>query len=168
MNNEFYEHKKSDAVKWIVVFTLIAVLLVGMIASLTLTLSDMDKDNKAKEQLFQGELVMEYGSAPYITLSEAVASSETPGNISKTIFATVTPVTASNKEVDWSVKWGDDNNVTDVSQYITVTPSSDGSTEATVTCHKPFMGVILIVCTTREGGYSAECSVEFVGLPSTI
>ena len=67
MNNEFYEHKKSDAVKWIVVFTLIAVLLVGMIASFTLTLSDMDKDNKAKEQLFQGELVMEYGSTPYIT-----------------------------------------------------------------------------------------------------
>ena len=168
MNNEFNEHKKADRIKWIVVFTLIAVLLVGMIASFTLTLSDMDKDNKAKEQLFQGELVMEYGSTPYITLSEAVASSETPGTMSKYIFANVTPATASNKEVDWSVKWGDGSNETDVSEYITVTPSSDGSTEATVTCHKPFEGIILVICTTREGGYTAECSVEYVGMPTSL
>ena len=34
MNNEFYEHKKSDAVKWIIVFVLIAVLIAGVVASL--------------------------------------------------------------------------------------------------------------------------------------
>ena len=28
-NNEFYEHKKSDAVKWIIVFVLIGVLFAG-------------------------------------------------------------------------------------------------------------------------------------------
>lgn len=36
MNNEFYEHKRSDAVKWVIVFVLIAVLLGGMVAALYL------------------------------------------------------------------------------------------------------------------------------------
>ena len=40
MNNEFYEHKKSDAVKWIIVFVLIAVLIAGVVASLAVSLSD--------------------------------------------------------------------------------------------------------------------------------
>ena len=39
MNNEFYEHKKSDAVKWIIVFVLIAVLIAGVVASLAVSLS---------------------------------------------------------------------------------------------------------------------------------
>ena len=40
MNNEFYEHKKSDAVKWIIVFVLIGVLFAGMIASLVMSAPD--------------------------------------------------------------------------------------------------------------------------------
>ena len=36
MNNEFYEHKRFDAVKWVIVFVLIAVLLGGMAAEETL------------------------------------------------------------------------------------------------------------------------------------
>lgn len=42
MYNDLNQHKKSDAVKWVIVFILIAVLLVGMAASLTLTLSDKE------------------------------------------------------------------------------------------------------------------------------
>ena len=32
-NNEFYTHKRSDTIKWIIAFTLIAVLLAGMIGA---------------------------------------------------------------------------------------------------------------------------------------
>ena len=48
MNNEFYEHKKSDAVKWIIVFVLIGVLFAGMIASLVM--SAPDKTEILKQQ----------------------------------------------------------------------------------------------------------------------
>ena len=48
MNNEFYEHKKSDAVKWIIVFVLIGVLFAGMIASLVM--SAPDKTEEMKQQ----------------------------------------------------------------------------------------------------------------------
>lgn len=31
MRNEFREHKRSDAIKWVIAFTLIAVLIAGMV-----------------------------------------------------------------------------------------------------------------------------------------
>ena len=104
----------------------------------------------------------------HIRLAMSAAVTAADNSVSQTLTATVLPSTASNKSVDWSVVWGDESNETNVTDYVTVTPSSDGSTTATVTCYKPFTGIILIVCTTREGGYTAECSVEFVGKPSSL
>ena len=160
--------KKRWAVA-ILAVVLVAILSVTLVACGTKDLSETSSGEITAEQALVYDFTAEIQNTEFIKLamSAAVANSEN-GSVSKTLTATVTPATASNKLVDWSVAWGDASNVTDVSEYITVTPSGDGSTEATVTCHKPFTGVILIVCTTREGGYSAECSVEFVGLPSSI
>ena len=44
--NEFYEHKKSDAVKWIIVFVLIGVLFAGMIASLVMSAPDKTEETE--------------------------------------------------------------------------------------------------------------------------
>lgn len=46
MNNEFYEHKRSDAVKWVIVFVLIAVLLGGMVAALIFAVPSADGSEK--------------------------------------------------------------------------------------------------------------------------
>ena len=55
-----------------------------------------------------------------------------------TVNATVKPETATNKQVDWAVsfvnpesEWATGKTVTD---YVTVTPTADGSTTATVKC----------------------------------
>ena len=40
MYNEFNQHKKSDAIKWAVVFILIAVLFAGMVAALVMAVPD--------------------------------------------------------------------------------------------------------------------------------
>lgn len=48
MYNEFNQHKKSDAIKWAVVFILIAVLFAGMIAALVMALPD--KENTPEDQ----------------------------------------------------------------------------------------------------------------------
>ena len=47
MNNEFYEHKRSDAVKWVIVFVLIAVLLGGMVAALVFAVPSADGAEKS-------------------------------------------------------------------------------------------------------------------------
>ena len=70
--------------------------------------------------------------------------------------------------MDWSVAWGDESNEADVTQYVTVTPTSNGSTVATVTCKQPFTGNIIVTVTTRENGYQASCVVTYVGMPTDI
>lgn len=108
-------------------------------------------------------------SAEKILLS-ASAPANTEGNyVTKILTATVLPESAVNKAVDWSVEWGDDAaSDSDVSEYVAVTPESDGSATALVTCLKVFNGQIIITVTTRESGYSAHCIVTFVGYPADI
>lgn len=84
------------------------------------------------------------------------------------LTATVLPSTAKNKAVDWTIVWADSNNTTNISEYLTITPNSDGSTIATVTCKKAFTGNAIVVVTTRESGYTAECLVTYVGVPTDI
>lgn len=88
--------------------------------------------------------------------------------ITQKITATVLPETATNKKVDWSVAWADAGKSENVSNYLTVTPDSDGSTSATVTCKAAFTGNIVITATTRQNGYKADCIVSFVGVPANI
>ena len=90
------------------------------------------------------------------------------GVITQKITATVLPATATNKKVDWSVAWADSSNTANVANYVTVTPDSDGSTSATVTCKAAFTGNIVITATTRQNGYTADCIVSYVGVPANI
>lgn len=103
-----------------------------------------------------------------LSSSEAFSASDTGNSISKTITATVLPEDAPDKSVDWSISWitpiSDDAVATD---YVTVTPDSDGSTTATVTCYKGFEGAsIRVTATTRVGGYTAGCVVTYDGAPT--
>lgn len=93
---------------------------------------------------------------------------------SVTIKATITPDDVSNKLVDWSVAWAtpesdyaSGKNVTD---YVTVTPTVDGSLTATVTCLQAFSREesILVICTSRDSLAQAECVVTFVGTATTM
>lgn len=87
--------------------------------------------------------------------------------VSKKIQAIIEPSTAKNVTVDWSAEWGEKQNGA-VTDYLTVTPDSDGSLSATVTCKQPFTGEIVVVCVTRQGGYVATCTVTYAGQPTEI
>ena len=65
------------------------------------------------------------------------------------------------------MEWGEKQNGA-VTDYLTVTPDSDGSLSATVTCKQPFTGEIVVVCVTRQGGYVATCTVTYAGQPTDI
>ena len=87
--------------------------------------------------------------------------------VSKKIQAIIEPSTAKNAEVDWAVEWGN-NQSGEVTDYITVTPETDGALKATVTCKQPFTGEIVVVCVTRQGKYVATCTVTYAGQPTDI
>ena len=101
-----------------------------------------------------------------MTFRSAAALANNASYDSITLTATVKPVTADNKTVDWSVSfvdaasaWATGKTVTD---YITVTPQSDGSTTATVQCLKDFGAQIKVTVTSRENkDAKAECMVDF-------
>ena len=99
-----------------------------------------------------------------LAMSSAVVTED---NVSRSITATVYPETATNKAVDWSIAWEDEQRTESVTDYVTVT-SEDGSTTATVTCYQAFEGNIIVTVTTRVSSRSDSIVVSFVGNPTSL
>ncbi len=82
------------------------------------------------------------------------------------LTATITPDNASDKTVDWSVafvnpasEWATGKTVTD---YVTVTPTSDGALTANVECLQAFGEQVIVTVTSRENDdISANCTVDY-------
>ena len=188
MRNELYEHKLSDTVKW--VLTLVAFIVVGVMLA-GIILGWFEKSPSAEEQeqaaVIDGDgNAMDAGTLyrmpEKMTFTAArsgipLAQFGEPGGTPSTaraevrIEAYVVPENATNREVDFSVAWGDgaQRSAEPVTNYVTVTPESDGSRVATVACIKGFGDdIILITVTTRDGGFQATCTVTFEGAPSSL
>ena len=156
---------KKTLKKW-----LIPLFVAGMVG--TFCLSGCGKVS-AETPVKQSEIVQEQpvkiaklsmDRAAVSLLSDSVGEQKT---VSKKIQAIIEPSTAKDVTVDWSVEWGEKQNGA-VTDYLTVTPDSDGSLSATVTCKQPFTGEIVVVCVTRQGGYVATCTVTYAGQPTEI
>ena len=84
-----------------------------------------------------------------------------------TLTATLSPANATNKVLDWSVEfvnpdasWARNKTVTD---YVTVTPTSDGALTATVECKQAFGEQIKVIAAVRETpSVKAECLVDYM------
>lgn len=82
------------------------------------------------------------------------------------LTAVISPDNATNKKVDWSVSfknagstWANGKNVTD---YVTVAPSSDGALTATVQCLQAFGEQIAVTVTSRDNtAVTASCAVDY-------
>lgn len=187
--NEFQKHKKNDKIKW--AFTGIAfVLLFVMVVGLCLQLFGTGKvkpsewfkkaDNEQTEELPEGDEneggaeVSNIQSNGIKLLSARLLSSEyeaygvsAQAETAYTLTATVYPEDASNKEVDWTIafkngssSWATGKTVTD---YVTVTPSADGSLTAVVENIAAFGEQIVVTVTSRENSSAyATCTVEYL------
>ena len=176
MSNELYEHKRSDTIKW--VLTLLAFILVGvMLAGIICGWFDK-KDEPAEEEQTEQEGGMEITggtSANGISLmsaSIAAADYETYGvsalaESAQMVTASITPSDAPNKEVDWSVAWKNPSsawaNGKDVTDYVTVTPFSDGALTATVECLEAFGEQVLVTATSRDNpSAKGSCTADYM------
>lgn len=82
------------------------------------------------------------------------------------LTATITPSNATNQKVDWTVKWKNASsswaNGKTVTDYVTVTPTSDGALTANVECKQAFGEQVKITCTSRDNeNAKAECNVDY-------
>ncbi len=172
-------YNKSDTGKWIVAFTLIFVLLVGMCATLFMVFKD-DMQPTPEQGIedttdIENDVVNEDGtemvSGPVYAMSKSMTFSS-PSLLSNTARAGITlscqvyPITASNKAVDWSVAWVNPNSAfasgKSAETYLSVTPTTSGSTTANVVCNSAFGEPINIIVTSRDNpDITATCVVDY-------
>lgn len=85
-----------------------------------------------------------------------------------TLTATVEPSDAVNKVVDWSVAWENEQsswaNGKEVTDYVTVTPTTDGALTARATCMQAFGEKVIITAQVRDGSddLKATCVANYV------
>ena len=175
MYNEFNQHKKSDTIKWIVAFSLIIVLMAGVIASLVIAIGSKQPETPKETINAESQLDYQQKSGPILLAMGApryaAATASDTASVSYDVTATITPSTVENKKVDWEIEWSDDAALKDkpISDYLVVTPTSDGALTATLKCIKPFRGSSAILsATSRDSGVRGTANVTFSGKPATM
>lgn len=172
----------TSALRGFVLTLVIIILAVCVMAAMTNGFTNWNPygwfdDKPADEQQPDGEnnapidATITNGEHVTLAMSAATTAAEDGYTKSVTLTATVMPEDAPDKTVDWSIAWNEaptygENPVTD---YVTVTPQSDGSNVATVTCHKAFgTDTVIVTVTTRTGGYTASAQIVYAGLPTEL
>lgn len=163
--------KRKRIMSIVLILSLVATLVFGTLVA-CFVLNEYSADYVAEDgdgnKMETGKVYMMPSKMSFSAAALAAAGGQ---GVTISMQATVLPVEAQNKLVDWSVEWGSastfgENPVTD---FVTVTPQADGSNIANVTCYKAFSGDTIVVSViTRDGGFTATCSITFVGNPSTL
>lgn len=191
MNRELQNHKRSDCIKWIAVFVAVILLATGVAAALTQGFKEANPycwfghnwgddgkctrcgeikpvDDEVQESTNRNEsIVVEPHNNEIMKLSVARIASLAENQ--KSITATVNG-TISSPKIDWTTEWAETGGSSQgaVTDYVTVTPSSDGATDAIIACLKPFEGIVYVRATIRDVGVSAAASVAFEGKASSL
>ena len=113
-----------------------------------------------------------YGMTISLCSAEATSEATSEALATKQLVATINTAYIKSMLVDWEVYWLTNpyEPGTPVTDYVNVVPLSDGSLTANVECYQAFSrdGIVGVRCTTREGGYWAECKVTFIGHPTSL
>lgn len=123
--------------------------------------------NVSKDMSNQDNIVVSATEENGIMLTSGVATTAADGSTTRTLTAKLTPENAVGLLLDWSVSFANPESDwakgKSVSDYVTVTPASDGANVAQVTCKQPFAEYVKVRATLRsDSEVYAECSVDYV------
>lgn len=169
-----------------VVYSIIAILIAALLACCAILVIEIRKEKELMPEasapaVDQDGNELESGKVYPMPKGLAFRSATTLASgeyDDVTLKATVKPDNATNKAVDWSIAWDaaeverqeaiDDSwwNVEgclyEITDYITITPTTDGSATATVKCLQPFGVQAVITVTSRNNSAAkATCTVDF-------
>ena len=173
MSNNYNEKSRADRVRWIVTvisLVLAAVFSVGLLCAIFVPRDNSTADaTVSKDGAVLSETVedgVSLMSAKIMPTEYAANGVSALADTAYTLTATVEPDYEGEKTFDWSVKFQSDSsswaNGKTVTDYVTVTPTSDGANTATVECKQAFGEKILVTCTSRDyAGLSATCTVDY-------
>ena len=175
-----YNQKRS--LLTVIILILVVALIVGGLAAMSDGFTNWDvktwfgdEDNESidntdeKNNVVIGESVgtgMVLASASISPASYEDYGVSPMAETAYTLTATITPATADNKNVNWSVAWANSSSSwasgKTVTDYVTVTPSSSGSLTATVECKQAFGEQVIVTCTSQQNAEAkASCTVDY-------
>lgn len=179
MNNDYKGSSWSDRFSWIITviaLVLVAILSIGLLCALFIQPKEETRENTEQAVINEQAAVIDgegntMVSGKTYAMPQRMVFAATAADVSTasegiTLSATVSPETADNKSVDWSVafvnpssSWASGKTVTD---YVTVTPTSDGALTANVSCLKSFGEQIKITVISRANPKAkAECTLDY-------
>lgn len=175
-------NKINDKIKWIAMLVCIVILAVFVMAANTNGFTDFNPygwfgakqaatDNLSdKSENETDNCGFEVHNTSLMRLSVAKAVADTPVTTAVsngvTLTATLLPATAVDKTVDWTVEFAEPSSTwakgKTASDYVSVTPTSDGALTATVFAKKAFGAQIKITVTSRGNSEAtAYCLVDY-------
>ena len=176
--NNLNQHVRSDKVKWIITGIALVLILAILGGVLTAVLTETnpkdwfeqlagEETETPDEETSVSPIEATISDNEHIRLAMSAAVTAADSEyVEQVLTATVSPSTAEEKGVDWKAEWADGSDSSDLSTYLTVTPESDGSNVCYVRAFAAFDKDIIITVTTRDGGFTATCTVKFVGNPT--
>ena len=187
---------KSNSNKfWTGFLAVLLVLVIAGTAALVGVLSDgfknWDKFKPDEEQTQEGGAIITEGDSNGIQLKSMKIAPENYADygispMAETAYqltATITPENATNKAVDWTVTWvggrehdgGSSDSPADwsegktVTDYVTVTPTSDGALTANVECLQAFGTQVRVTVTSRDNtAVKATATVDYTEKLSSV
>lgn len=171
-------YRNNSSKFWTGFLAVLLVLVIAGAAALVGVLSDgfknWDKFKPDEEQTQEGGAIITEGESNGIKLMSAKISPESYDEygispMAETAYqltATITPENATNKAVDWTIafvnaesEWATGKTVTD---YVTVTPTSDGALTANVECLQAFGEQVRVTVTSRDNtAVKANATVDY-------
>ena len=170
--SNYNDNSWSDKFSWIITviaMVLVAILSIGLLCALFIQPQEGEPEAEPKDGAVISETA-EHGvslmSAKIAPAAYAVNGVSALADTAYILTASVEPDYAGEKTFDWSIKFEDGSsswaNGKSVTDYVTVTPASDGADTATVECKQAFGERILVTCTSRDyTGLSATCTVDY-------
>jgi len=159
------------------ILTLTVAILVLAFSLLSFTACTFDKTDDVPSDVFDEVIAMDdAGTSMYqgksYDMPRALKFYCASPNSAKTVrlTASISPVTASDKSVDWSLSWSGVTALSlyenwsvgkNVSDYVTVTPTSDGALTADVTFLQNFGETIVLTVTSRSNNSAfTTCNID--------
>ena len=172
MSKDYNDKSWTERMNWIltvIALALVAILSIGLLCALFIQPQDEEEEAVPKDGAIISETAengISLMSAKIMPMAYAANGVSALADTAYTLTATVEPNYSGEKEFDWSVifqsdssSWANGKTVTD---YVTVTPTSDGANTATVECKQAFGEKIIVTCTSRDyAGLSATCTVDY-------
>lgn len=157
---------KKQVFQIIGAYTLVAVLIASIILGVVYGIKNQPETlQKAYAQ--ESPMVIESSAENGIILASAEAVVASDGTSSQLITATITPASATQKSLTWSIAFKNENstwaNGKTVTDYVTISPNSSNDVYCTVTCAQAFGEQIIVKCQSVDyPDIYATATVDYV------